>query len=73
MSNEFELEQVWEDGLNLKMDEFIRTLLTQMFESDNGTSYIVADMGEGDKATKVELKVEIVSINGIQADDKEHS
>jgi len=62
-----EVEKLWNDGLDLKMDEFLRTLLTQMFESDNGTSYITADMGSGDKATKVELKVSIVSINGIAA------
>ena len=67
------VEKQWDDGLDLKMDEFIRTLLQQMFECDNGTSYVEAELGSGDKATAVVLRVDIVSINGIEANPVEET
>lgn len=59
---------------DLSVDEFLRTLVGQMFENDNDTSYLQADLKADDGTTsKLEFKIRIVSINGIRTRDEEDS
>ena len=54
------------------MDEFLRTLLGQMFECDNDTSVLVADLEATDGSTSnLKFEVRILEINGVACRDEE--
>lgn len=57
---------------DITVDEFLRTLVGQMFENDNDTSYLNATLKatDGSEST-LEFKVRIMSINGIPTRDEE--
>ena len=51
----------------ITVDNFIRTLVGQMFQNDNDTSYLTADLRADDGNTsELEFEIRIVSINGIK-------
>ena len=59
----------------LTVDELLRTMIAQMFENDNDTTYLNATLAATDGTeSQLEFKVRIISINGIKTrddDDKE--
>ena len=57
---------------DLSTDEFLRTVVGQMFENDNDTSYLTAKLkaSDGSEST-LEFKIRIMSINGIATRDEE--
>ena len=51
---------------DLTVDEFLRTVVAQMFENDNDTSYLNAKLKATDGSeSDLEFKIRIMSINGI--------
>lgn len=59
---------------DLTVDEFLRTLVGQMFENDNDTSYLSASLKADDGTeSDLEFKIRIMSINGIRTNDEEDS
>jgi hypothetical protein len=51
---------------DLTVDEFLRTVVAQMFENDNDTSYLQAKLKATDGSeSDLEFKIRIMSINGI--------
>lgn len=51
---------------DLTVDEFLRTVVAQMFENDNDTSYLNAKLRATDGSeSDLEFKIRIMSINGI--------
>ena len=58
------------EASGVTMDEFVRTLLGQMFESDNDTSTLKCDLEATDGTTsELEFELRIVSINGVRVDE----
>ena len=57
---------------DLTVDEFLRTVVAQMFENDNDTSFLNATLlaSDGTEST-LEFKIKIVSINGVPTRDEE--
>lgn len=67
-------EQVKELGEapDLTVDEFLRTVVAQMFENDNDTSYLNAKLKASDGSeSDLEFKIRIMSINGIATREDE--
>lgn len=67
-------EQVKELGEapDLTVDEFLRTVVAQMFENDNDTSYLNAKLKASDGSeSDLEFKIRIMSINGISTREDE--
>ena len=57
---------------DLTVDEFLRTVVAQMFENDNDTSYLNAKLIASDGSTSdLEFKIRIMSINGIPTREEE--
>lgn len=57
---------------DVSMDDFLRTLLSQMFENDNDTSTLKAELKGTDGSTStLEFSMRIVSINGVKTRDDE--
>ena len=57
---------------NLTVDEFLRTVVAQMFENDNDTSYLNAKLRATDGSeSDLEFKIRIMSINGIPTRDED--
>ena len=57
---------------DLTVDEFLRTLVAQMFENDNDTSYLNAKLKATDGSeSDLEFKIRIMSINGIPTRDED--
>lgn len=62
------------EAQQIKTDEFIRTLIGQMFEADNDTTFLKASMDNPDGSqSEVEFEIRLVSINGIKTRDGELS
>lgn len=56
----------------LTVDELLRTMIAQMFENDNDTTYLNATLKATDGTeSELEFKVRIISINGIKTRDDE--
>lgn len=56
----------------LTVDELLRTMIAQMFENDNDTTYLNATLAATDGTeSQLEFKVRIISINGIKTRDDE--
>lgn len=67
-------EQVKELGEapDLTVDEFIRTVVAQMFENDNDTSYLNAKLkGTDGSESDLEFMIRIMSINGVKTRDED--
>ena len=57
---------------DLTVDEFLRTVVAQMFENDNDTSYLNAKLKASDGSeSDLEFKIRIMSINGIPTRDED--
>jgi len=57
---------------DLTVDEFLRTVVAQMFENDNDTSYLNAKLKASDGSeSDLEFKIRIMSINGIPTREEE--
>ena len=57
---------------DLTVDEFLRTVVAQMFENDNDTSYLNAKLKATDGSeSDLEFKIRIMSINGIPTRDQD--
>lgn len=57
---------------DLTVDEFLRTVVAQMFENDNDTSYLNAKLKATDGSeSDLEFKIRIMSINGIPTRDED--
>jgi len=57
---------------DLTMDEFIRTLVSQMFENDNDTTQLNAKLQAADGSeSDLEFEIRILSINGVKTRDDE--
>lgn len=65
------------DAKRLTVDALLRTMVAQMFENDNDTTYLNATLAATDGSeSELEFKIRIMSINGIKTrddDDKEDS
>jgi len=60
------------EAKSLTVDELLRTVVAQMFENDNDTSYLNATLKATDGSeSELEFKIRIVSINGIKTRDDE--
>ena len=58
---------------DLTVDEFLRTVVAQMFENDNDTSYLNAKLKATDGSeSDLEFKIRIMSINGIPTRDEDN-
>lgn len=56
----------------LTVDELLRTMIAQMFENDNDTTYLNATLKATDGTeSELEFKVRIISINGIKTRDED--
>ena len=57
---------------DLTMDEFLRTLVSQMFENDNDTTHLIAKLRAADGSeSDLEFEVRVLSINGVKTRDSE--
>lgn len=57
---------------DLTVDEFLRTMVGQMFENDNDTTYLNAILKATDGSeSQLEFKIRIMSINGIPTRDED--
>ena len=57
---------------DLSMDEFVRTLLAQMFENDNDTTFLTAKLKANDGSeSDLEFQIRILSINGVKTREDE--
>ncbi len=57
---------------DLTVDEFLRTVVAQMFENDNDTSYLNAKLQATDGSeSDLEFKIRIMSINGVPTRDED--
>ena len=57
---------------DLTVDEFLRTMVGQMFENDNDTTYLNATLKATDGSeSQLEFKIRIMSINGIPTRDED--
>ena len=60
------------EATDLTVDEFLRTLVAQMFENDNDTSYLNAKLkGTDGSESDLEFKIRITSINGINTREED--
>ncbi len=60
------------DGKQLQVEEFIRTLVQQMFENDNDTTYLDCTLkAENGVESFLEFEIRVKSINGIATRDEE--
>lgn len=60
------------DAPDLTVDEFLRTMVGQMFENDNDTTYLNATLKASDGSeSQLEFKIRIMSINGIPTRDED--
>ena len=72
MSNENETIKELGEAPDLTVDEFLRTVVAQMFENDNDTSYLNAKLKATDGSeSDLEFKIRIMSINGIPTRDED--
>ena len=60
------------EATGVTMDEFMRAALGQMFECDNDTSELVAELEatDGSKST-LKFKIQITEINGVKCRDED--
>ena len=57
---------------DLTVDEFLRTVVAQMFENDNDTSYLNAKLKATDGTeSDLEFKVRLMSINGVSTREED--
>lgn len=57
---------------DLTVDEFLRTVVAQMFENDNDTSFLNAKLKATDGSeSDLEFKIRIMSINGVPTRDED--
>lgn len=71
MSNDEQVKELG-DAPDLTVDEFLRTVVAQMFENDNDTSYLNAKLVATDGTeSDLEFKIRIMSINGIATREEE--
>ena len=71
MSNDEQVKELGE-APDLTVDEFLRTVVAQMFENDNDTSYLNAKLVATDGTeSDLEFKIRIMSINGIATREEE--
>ena len=60
------------DGPDVTMDDFLRTLLGQMFENDNDTSYLTTKLRATDGTeSDVEFMIRITAIDGVRIREEE--
>jgi hypothetical protein len=72
MSSDNETVKELGDAPDLTVDEFLRTVVAQMFENDNDTSYLQAKLKATDGSeSDLEFKIRIMSINGIATREEE--
>jgi hypothetical protein len=72
MSNDNETVKELGEAPDLTVDEFLRTVVAQMFENDNDTSYLNAKLKATDGSeSDLEFKIRIMSINGIPTRDED--
>ena len=72
MSNDNETVKDLGEAPDLTVDEFLRTVVAQMFENDNDTSYLNAKLKATDGSeSDLEFKIRIMSINGIPTRDED--
>ena len=66
MANENESVKELGNAPDLTVDEFLRTVVAQMFENDNDTSFLNAKLKATDGSeSDLEFKIRIMSINGV--------
>lgn len=59
-------------AMELTVDSFLRTTVSQMFENDNDTSYLTATLKASDGTeSELEFKIRILSINGVRTRDND--
>ena len=74
MSNEEGTTKELGEAKELVVDELLRTMVAQMFENDNDTSYLNATLKATDGSeSELEFKIRIISINGIKTRDDEEA
>jgi hypothetical protein len=57
---------------DVTMDSFLRTLLAQMFENDNDTTFLNAKLKATDGTTSdLEFKIRVLSINGVKTREED--
>ncbi len=72
MTTENETVKELGEAPDLTVDEFLRTVVAQMFENDNDTSYLNAKLKATDGSeSDLEFKIRIMSINGIPTRDED--
>lgn len=72
MSDENTTTKELGEAEKLTVDELLRTMIAQMFENDNDTTYLNATLKATDGTeSELEFKVRIISINGIKTRDDE--
>lgn len=72
MANENESVKELGDAPDLTVDEFLRTVVAQMFENDNDTSFLNAKLKATDGSeSDLEFKIRIMSINGVPTRDED--
>ena len=69
MSDENEITKTWENTSTVTAEEVFRHVLSQMWESDNPVSYLTFKSEDvtGEKGPVVVYKLQLHSINGIEA------
>jgi hypothetical protein len=57
---------------DVQMDDFLRTLLGQMFENDNDTTYLRAKLKATDGSiSELEFMIRITAVDGISTRDED--
>ena len=60
------------DAPDVSMEDFLRTLLGQMFENDNDTSYLTTKLAATDGSeSDIEFMVRLTAVNGVRVRDDE--
>lgn len=60
------------DGPEVSMDDFLRTLMGQMFQNDNDTSYLTTKLKATDGTeTDLEFMLRITAVNGVRVREDE--
>ena len=57
------------EAADMSMDEFLRTLVAQMFENDNDTVFLKTELEATDKTTStLEFQIRVLSVNGVETE-----
>ena len=74
MSNEVSTKELGEAG-GLTMDDFVRTVIGQMFENDNDTALleVTLDAAGVYEPPKIEIELRLKSINGVPTRNEDNN